>query len=289
VTLDAAALCLKAGNAVVLRGSSSAQLTNLALVAVIREALSKAGLPIDLAQIIEDPSRDVVKRFLKLKSYLDVVIPRGGAELIRFTVENATVPVLETGAGNCHIYIDQGADYDMAARIVLNAKTQRPAVCNTAETLLVHKDWAGEHLQALLQALSAAGVECRCCERSQALVPGARSATEKDWETEFLDLILAVRVVESLEEAIAHVNRYGTRHSEAIVTNSAKAAERFMQGVDAAAIYHNASTRFTDGFVFGFGAEIGISTQKLHARGPMGLTELTTYKYLVSGVGQIRS
>jgi glutamate-5-semialdehyde dehydrogenase len=288
VTVDAAVLCLKTGNAVVLRGSSSAQRSNAALVKVIQGALAAVKFPLAAVQLLEDTSREAVERLLKLNRYIDVLIPRGGAGLIDFVVQNATVPVLETGAGNCHVYVDQSADYEMAARIIVNAKTQRPAVCNAAETLLVQKDWAQANLKPLIELLQSKQVECRGCERARQLVPGVKAATEADWETEFLDLILAVRVVDGVDQAIAHINRYGTRHSEAIVTNEAAAAERFLQQVDAAAVYHNASTRFTDGFVYGFGAEIGISTQKLHARGPMGLPELTSYKFKVSGSGQVR-
>jgi glutamate-5-semialdehyde dehydrogenase len=226
---------------------------------------------------------------LKLNGLLDVLIPRGGAGLIRTVVENATVPVIETGVGNCHVYVDEGADLEMARSIVINAKCQRPGVCNAMETLLVHRQVAEELLPGLLEDLKAAGVEVRGCAKTRELVPWVVPATEEDWATEYLDLILAVRVVESMEEAMEHIYRYGTRHSEAIVTRDYARARRFLREVDAAAVYVNASTRFTDGYQYGFGAEIGISTQKLHARGPMGLKELTTYKYIVFGEGQIRS
>ena len=288
VTVDAAALCLKTGNAVVLRGSSSAQASNAALVSVIQEALAAEGLPRTAVQLIEDPRREVMDELLQLRRWIDVVIPRGGAGLIDFVVQKSRIPVLETGTGNCHVYVHADADPAMADAIVINAKVQRPSVCNAAETLLVHRDWAARHLRALVLHLQEKGVECRGCEEARALAPGMGAAQESDWETEFLDYIIAVKVVGSLDEAIAHVNRYGTKHSEAIVTKSEADAARFLNEVDAAAVYHNASTRFTDGFMFGFGAEIGISTQKLHARGPMGLPELTTYKYRVYGAGQVR-
>ncbi len=288
VTVDAAALCLKTGNAVILRGSSTAQHSNSALVGVIQGALARAALPAACVQLIEDTSHEAVEKMLQLNRLIDVVIPRGGAGLINFVMEKSRIPVIETGTGNCHVYIHEDADAGMAESIVINAKTQRPSVCNAAETLLVHRRWAGNHLAELIKQLQAKGVECRGCPGVQALADGVAPAGEKDWETEFLDMIMAVKIVDSLEEAVAHVNKYGTKHSEAIVTESREAAARFMRQVDAAAVYHNASTRFTDGFVYGFGAEIGISTQKLHARGPMGLPELTSYKYQVYGAGQVR-
>ncbi len=289
VTVDAAALALKAGSAVVLRGSTSALGSNRALVASMRRSLQAAGLPADAVQLVDSPDRSLVTELLRANGLVDLVIPRGGAGLIRHVVENATVPVIETGVGNCHVYVDAGADLEAASSIVLNAKTQRPGVCNAAETLLVHEAEARSLLPSLAAQLMEAGVELRGCERARALVPGMTPATEADWETEYLDLKLAVRVVASLDEALGHIARYGTRHSEAIVTRSLQSAERFRREVDAAAVFVNASTRFNDGFEFGFGAEIGISTQKLHARGPMGLAELVTYKYLVEGDGQIRA
>ncbi|MEW9669255.1 glutamate-5-semialdehyde dehydrogenase [Ammoniphilus sp. 3BR4] len=288
VTVDAAALCLKTGNAAYLRGSSSALHSNKAIIRLIQAALDETGLPKEAVQLLEDTSYETSDQMLRLNQYLDVLIPRGGAGLISHVVQNATVPVLETGVGNCHIYIDESAQADMALDIIINAKTQRPAVCNAAETLLVHKEWAAEHLQKTVDTLQNKGVEIRACEKTLALVPGLKAADESDWETEFLDLILAVRTVDSLDEAIAHIEQYGSGHSECIVTENQESAQQFLRDIDAAAVYHNASTRFTDGFEFGFGAEIGISTQKLHARGPMGLKELTSYKYLLHGQGQIR-
>lgn len=288
VTVDAAALCLKTGNAAYLRGSSSALHSNKAIIRLIQAALEETGLPKEAVQLLEDTSYETSDQMLRLNQYLDVLIPRGGAGLISHVVQNATVPVLETGVGNCHIYIDESAQADMALDIIINAKTQRPAVCNAAETLLVHKEWAAEHLQKTVDTLQNKGVEIRACEKTLALVPGLKAADESDWETEFLDLILAVRTVDILDEAIAHIEQYGSGHSECIVTENKESAQQFLRDIDAAAVYHNASTRFTDGFEFGFGAEIGISTQKLHARGPMGLKELTSYKYLLHGQGQIR-
>ncbi|HLV11129.1 MAG TPA: glutamate-5-semialdehyde dehydrogenase [Trueperaceae bacterium] len=289
VTVDAAALALKAGSAAVLRGSASALRSNRALVASLRRSLAEAGLPHDAVQLVDSPDRELVTELLRANGKVDLVIPRGGAGLIRHVVANATVPVIETGVGNCHVYVDAGADPETARRIVLNAKVQRPGVCNAAETLLVHEAEAPSLLPRLAAELHAAGVELRGCERTRALVPEALPATESDWETEFLDLVLAVRVVPSLDAALEHIDRYGTRHSEAIVTRSLHSAERFRREVDAAAVFVNASTRFNDGFEFGFGAEIGISTQKLHARGPMGLEALVTYKYVVDGSGEVRA
>ena len=288
VTVDAAGLCIKTGNAVILRGSSDAINSNKKIVEVIASSAIQAGLPLGSIQLIEDTSREVASQMLKLNQYLDVLIPRGGAGLIQNVVENATVPVIETGVGNCHVYIESDADIDMAKDIIINAKTHRPGVCNAAETLLIHKEIAPIFLPVAGKALQDLGVELRCCEKSQPLIPGSKLAEEEDYGTEFLDLILAVRIVEDMEEALAHIRKYGTSHSEAIVTNDYKKSRVFLQSVDAAAVYVNASTRFTDGFQFGFGAEIGISTQKLHARGPMGLQELTSYKYIIMGDGQIR-
>jgi glutamate-5-semialdehyde dehydrogenase len=289
VTVDAAGLCLKTGNAVLLRGGSEAINSNSAITKVISEAAEAEGIPPGAIQLIETTDREAVNVMLRMREYLDLLIPRGGAGLIRTVVENATVPVIETGVGNCHVYVDADADPEMATAIVINAKTQRPGVCNAMETLLVHRDIAPTWLPQVSARLSELGVELRGCPRSRELVPYMKEATEEDWATEYLDLILAVRVVDSLEEAIEHINRYGTKHSEAIVTNSYPRARQFLQQVDAAAVYVNASTRFTDGYQYGFGAEIGISTQKLHARGPMGLEALTTIKYVVYGSGQVRS
>lgn len=289
VTVDAAGLCLKAGNAVVLRGGSEAINSNLAITRVIAKAATTAGVPEGAIEFIDVTDRAAVNVMLRLNEYLDVLIPRGGAGLIRTVVQNATVPVIETGVGNCHVYVDKDADLAMAEAIIINAKCQRPGVCNAAETLLVHQDVAEAFLPPAAEHLRERGVVIRGCPRTQELVPWAEPATENDWAAEYLDLILAVRVVASLDEALDHIYRYGTKHSEAIVTNSYISARRFVNEVDAAAVYVNASTRFTDGGQFGFGAEIGISTQKLHARGPMGLKELTTTKFIIFGEGQVRT
>ena len=288
VTADAAGLCLKSGNAVILRGGKEAQYSNHALAAVLAQAAESRGLPRGTIQLIENSAREVATGMMRANGLIDVLIPRGGAGLIQAVVHNASVPVIETGVGNCHLYLDASAAREMAMAICLNAKVQRPSVCNAIETLLVHEDWADRHLAELLEKLVQHGVEIRGCERTAAIFPQAQHATEADWEEEFLRLVLAVRVVKNLEEALAHVRRYSSKHSEAIVTRDLAAAERFTREVDAAAVYVNASTRFTDGFEFGFGAEIGISTQKLHARGPMGLRELTSIKYIVHGEGHIR-
>jgi len=290
VTSDAAGLCLKSGNATILRGGKEAIRSNLAVTAALREGLEKAGLPADCVQLIEDASRDSATQLMHLNGYLDLLIPRGGAGLIRAVVENATVPVIETGVGNCHVYVDAAADVDMATGVIVNAKVSRPSVCNAAETLLVHKDIAATALPVMADALRAHRVTLRGDERVTALLAGTpvEAATEDDWATEYGDYILAVKVVDSLDEAIAHITRYGTGHSECIVTADEAAARRFCAEIDAAAVYVNASTRFTDGGEFGMGAEIGISTQKIHARGPMGLRELTSCKYLIHGNGQVR-
>ena len=288
VTADAAGLTLKTGNAVILKGGSEAYRSNLCVTQVLRNALKEQGLNEDLLQFVESTDREAVSVLLKLRKYIDVVIPRGGGGLIRFVVENATIPSIETGTGNCHIYMDRYGDIEMGVDIVFNAKTQRPAVCNAAETLLVHKDIAAEFLPALDQKLKEKNVEIRGCRRTCALLRDAVPATEEDWETEFLDYILAVKIVDSIDEAMAHIARYSSGHSEAIITESYSRSRKFTEAVDAAAVYVNASTRFTDGNEFGFGAEIGISTQKLHARGPMGLNALTTEKFVIHGTGQIR-
>jgi gamma-glutamyl phosphate reductase len=288
VTVDAAGLCLKTGNCVVLRGGSAALESNRKLIEIMRGALTEAGLPADALQLIESSDRSSVNEMLRLNGLLDVIIPRGGASLIRNVVENATVPVIETGAGICHTYVDESADPAMAAAIAHNAKVQRPSVCNSMETLLVHEGFAKRGLELLAQPLREAGVELRGCARTAELLAGVASATDEDYATEYNDYILNIRIVDGLDEALDHIRKFGTKHSECIVTEDEAAAARFLQEVDAAAVYHNASTRFTDGFEFGFGAEIGISTQKLHARGPMGLPALTSTKYRIYGSGQIR-
>lgn len=288
VTVDAAGLCLKSGNAVILRGGSMAAHSNAALVEVVSKAAIDAGIPEGAIQMVSSTSREAANELMRLEGYVDVLIPRGGPDLIKAVLENSKVPVLYAGAGNCHVYVDASADIPMARRIVVNAKCQRPSVCNAAETLLVHSAIADEFVPLAARDLAERGVEIRGDERVRAFYPEAKEATEEDWKTEFLELIIAVKVVDSLDEAIAHINEYGTMHSEAIITESYEAAKRFTEEVDAAAVYVNASTRFTDGGQFGMGAEIGISTQKLHARGPMGLTALTSTKYVVEGMGQIR-
>lgn len=288
VTSDAAALCLQAGNAVILRGGKEAFHSNNAVVNVLRDAIAEAGLPADAVQLVQDTTRASAVELMQLTGYLDVLIPRGGAGLIRSVVENAKVPVIETGVGNCHIYVDESAAVPMAAEIVYNAKTSRPSVCNAAETLLVHKNIAEKALPAIAARLKEKNVELRADEAARAILPGCTPATEEDWATEFLDYILAVKVVDSLDAALAHIEAYSSGHSECIVTENYQNAERFLNEVDAAAVYVNASTRFTDGGQFGLGAEIGISTQKLHARGPMGVEQLTTCKFVVRGAGQVR-
>lgn len=288
VTADAAALCIKSGNACILRCGKEAHKSSMAITKVIREALSSAGLPEDCVNLVEDTSRDSALALMKLNDYLDVIIPRGGAGLIRSVVENATVPAIETGTGNCHVFVDESADLDMAEKIIINAKTSRPSVCNAEEKLLVHKSVAEKFLPRILGALAEKSVEIIGDETVCKIYPSATSATADDWGTEYLDLKIGVKVVENLDEAIAHINTYGSRHSEAIITESYGNSQRFLETIDAAAVYVNASTRFTDGFEFGFGAEIGISTQKIHARGPMGLKALTTTKYIIRGNGQIR-
>jgi glutamate-5-semialdehyde dehydrogenase len=288
VTADAAGLCLKAGNAILLRGGEEALNSNRVIAGVISAAATRAGIPDGAIQLVDSAEREAAVFMMKMNEHLDVLIPRGGKGLKNVVMENATVPYIMTGMGNCHVYIDQDADLDKAAPIVFNAKVQRPSVCNAAETLLVHRDVAQAFLPGMITKLAEAGVEIRGCERTRSMVDNLKAASEEDWATEFLDLILAVKVVDDLEEAIEHINRYGTGHSEAIVSENYTHVRRFMAAVDAAAVYANASTRFTDGNVFGFGAEMGISTQKLHARGPMGLQELTTTKFIIYGDGQIR-
>jgi glutamate-5-semialdehyde dehydrogenase len=288
VTVDAACLCIKSGNAVVLRGGSDAINSNIALVKSLKKALGKSGLPTDTIAIIEDTSRDAVNYFMKMNEYVDVLIPRGGAGLIKSTIENSTIPVIQTGVGNCHIYVDEHADLNMAEKIVVNAKVSRPGVCNAAEKLLVHKDIAEEFLPKIVNSLNKHGVEIRGCQNTRKIAGNIKEATDDDWGEEYLDYIIAIKVVDSIQEAVHHINRYGTKHSEAIITENYTNAQKFLSEVDAAAVYVNASTRFTDGYEFGLGAEIGISTQKIHARGPMGLKELTTTKYIIYGNGQTR-
>ncbi|PKK14991.1 glutamate-5-semialdehyde dehydrogenase [Thermomonospora sp. CIF 1] len=288
VTVDAAALCLKSGNAVLLRGSSSAYNSNTALVRIMQDALAGTQVPADAVQLVPGTTRESAKHLMRARGLVDVLIPRGGASLINSVVEESTVPVIETGVGNCAVYVDAAADLDMAVDIVINAKTQRPSVCNAAETLLVHRDIADAFLPRILAAFQDKGVTVHGDERVRAYSDAVVPATEDDWYAEYLSLDIAARVVDSLEEAAAHIRKYGSGHTEAIVTDSQQAARRFIATVDSAAIMVNASTRFTDGEEFGFGAEIGISTQKLHARGPMGLPELTSTKYVVTGEGQLR-
>lgn len=288
VTADVFGLCFKTGNAVILKGGSDALESNKAIVKVIKAALEKGGYPVDAITLIEDNSRETAKEMMRLNGYIDVLIPRGSAGLIKTVVENASVPVIETGSGNCHIYVDHDADIDMAIDIIVNAKTQRIGVCNAAESLVIHEDIAASLLPKLNKALREKGVQIFADAKAKALMEGSEDATEEDFGKEYLDYIISVKTVSSVEEAIEHINKYNTGHSEAIVTNDKKNADKFLEGIDAACVYVNASTRFTDGFEFGFGAEIGISTQKLHARGPMGLLALTSYKYTIFGNGQIR-
>jgi glutamate-5-semialdehyde dehydrogenase len=287
VTVDAAALCIKSGNSCILRGGSEAIHSNIVIAQIIAEAAEEIGLPKGLVNFIDITDREVVDIMLKLNAYIDVLIPRGGASLIKKVVENATVPVIETGVGNCHVFVDDSADLQKAIEIIVNAKTHRPGVCNAIETILVHKKVAESILPNLKKRLEDKKVELRGCSETVRLI-NCKQATEEDWSTEYLDLILAVKIVSGLDEALEHIYKYGTKHSESIITENYTNSQRFLKEVDAAAVYVNASTRFTDGGEFGFGAEIGISTQKLHARGPMGLKELTSYKYLIYGDGQIR-
>ncbi len=288
VTADAAALCLKAGNACILRCGKEAHRSSTAITNVIRKAIEATGIPKDAVSLVEDTSRESAVALMKLNDYLDVIIPRGGAGLIKTVVQNATVPAIETGTGNCHVFVDESADLETAKRIIINAKTSRPSVCNAEEKLLVHKAVAEKFLPDILSALSEKGVEIVGDETVCQIYSAAIPATDEDWQTEYLDLKIGVKVVDSTDAAILHINKYGSRHSEAIITDSYENSQKFLEAVDAAAVYVNASTRFTDGFEFGFGAEIGISTQKLHARGPMGLKALTTTKYIIRGSGQIR-
>ncbi len=289
VTVDAAALCLKTGNVVILKGGKEAINSNICLGKIMREAVEFAGLPADIIQVVENTDRETTNELMRLNGYVDVIIPRGSANLIQAVVRNATVPVIETGAGNCHVYVDASADLDMAVEITDNAKTQRPSVCNAIESLIVHKNVAEKFLPMIAERFKSHNVKIYGCDRTIAILGSSvEKATETEYATEFNDYIIAVKVVDDIDEAIAHIRKYSTKHSECIVTSSLENARKFQTQVDAAAVYVNASTRFTDGGEFGFGAEIGISTQKLHARGPMGLAELTTVKYLINGNGQVR-
>lgn len=298
VTVDATALCLKSGNAVILRGGSEAINTNKTIGKILEDSAVKSGLPQGTIQLIEITDREIVNKMLKLNDYIDVIVPRGGRGLINNVVKNSTVPVIQTGVGLCHVYVDSSANLKMAQDIIINGKTQRPGVCNALETVLIHKDAANTFLPSIAEELSKHGVESRLCEKSLEIVKNSikddktlsfvAKATDEDWDTEYLDLILSIKIVDSLDEALNHIYDHGTKHSEAIITENYTNSQRFLNEVDAAAVYVNASTRFTDGSQFGFGAEIGISTQKLHARGPMGLTQLTTTKYIIYGNGQIR-
>jgi glutamate-5-semialdehyde dehydrogenase len=288
VTADSAGLCIKSGNAVILRGGSDALNSNVAIGEVLRDALVTTKVPMDAVQVVNSPDRKVAEEMMAMRQYIDVLVPRGGADLINTVIEKSKIPVIETGTGNCHIYVEEDADLEMATPIVINAKVQRPGVCNAAEKLLVNSKIAKSYLPQIIAELRKNGVEVRGDEKTLQIVPDVKAATEQDWPTEYLDLIMGVKIVENLTEAIEHINTYGTKHSESIITSDFGKAKRFLQEVDAAAVYWNASTRFTDGNQFGLGAEIGISTQKLHARGPMGVQHLTTTKYVVLGNGQIR-
>ncbi|WP_294401130.1 glutamate-5-semialdehyde dehydrogenase [uncultured Clostridium sp.] len=288
VTCDAAGLCLKTGNACILKGGSDAINSNKAIIKALAKGIERAGLPKESVQLIEDTSRETVNEMMKLDEYIDVLIPRGGAGLIQSVVKNATVPVIQTGTGNCHIYVDESCDFNMAVNIAVNAKVQKPSACNAAEKLLINEKIAKDFLPLAVKALRENGVTLRGDKAAQAIIDDIEKVSDDDWSTEYLDYVMAVKIVKDVDEAIAHINRYGTGHSEAIITESYKNSQKFLQRVDAAAVYVNASTRFTDGGQFGFGAEIGISNQKLHARGPMGLKELTTIKYIIYGNGQIR-
>ncbi|MCW4046762.1 MAG: glutamate-5-semialdehyde dehydrogenase [Candidatus Bathyarchaeota archaeon] len=288
VTSDAAGICIKSGNAVILRGGSDAINSNVTIGDVLRDALASTNVPVDAVQVVSSTERDVAEELMRMREYVDVLIPRGGADLIKTVVEKARVTVIETGTGNCHVYVEEDADLEKAVPIIINAKCQRPGTCNAAEKLLVHQGIAEKFLPRVIAALRAEGVEVRGDEQTVKMVPDVKPATEDDWYTEYLDLIIGVKVVKDLDEAIAHINKYGTKHSESILTMNFEKAMRFMREVDSAAVYWNASTRFTDGNQFGLGAEIGISTQKIHARGPMSVQHLTTAKYCILGSGQIR-
>ncbi len=287
VTADAFGLCFKSGNAVILKGGSDAVFSNSAIAGVIQDAIYKSGITRDALQLIKSTDREITRQFMGMKEYVDLLIPRGGAGLIRSVVENSTIPVIETGTGNCHIFVDEYADLEKAVSIIVNAKTQRIGVCNACESLVIHEKIVDDLLPRLARELEQRGVEIRGDQRVQEVI-GCKPAAEEDYATEYLDLIISMKTVSSVEEAIAHINQYSTRHSESIITENKENGEKFLREIDAACVYLNASTRFTDGFEFGFGAEIGISTQKLHARGPMGLRELTSYKYRIRGNGQVR-
>lgn len=288
VTSDASGICIKSGNAVILRGGSDAINSNVAIGAVLRDALAEAALPKDAIQVVSVTERSAAEELMKMRDYVDVLIPRGGADLIKTVMDKASVPVIETGIGNCHIYVEEDADLTRAVDLVMNAKIQKPGACNAAEKLLVHSEVAKAFLPVVINALRKKGVEVRGCEKTVAIIPNVKPVTEQDWWTEYLDYIIAVKVVKDLDEAITHINKYGTKHSEAILTANFDKALKFIQEIDAAAVYWNASTRFTDGNQFGLGAEIGISTQKLHARGPMSVQHLTTKKYFILGRGHLR-
>lgn len=288
VTTDATGLCLKSGNAVILRGGSDSINSNIVISNIIMKASIEAGIPNGAILLINSTNRNEVNKMMKLNDKIDLLIPRGGADLIKNVIQNSTIPVIETGVGNCHVYVDDSADFEIANNIIINAKTQRPGVCNAIETVLVHKNIANDFLPTMIHKLESLGVEIRGCSRTKKICPNVLDATEEDWRTEYLDLILAVKVVDSLDDAIGHISEYSSGHSESIITKNYDNAMKFVKTIDSAAVYVNASTRFTDGGEFGFGAEIGISTQKIHARGPMGLKELTSYKYIIFGNGQIR-
>jgi glutamate-5-semialdehyde dehydrogenase len=288
VTSDSAGICIKSGNAVILRGGSDALNSNVAIGEVLRDALAGTNVPVDAVQVVNSPERSVAEELMGMREYIDVLIPRGGADLIKTVVEKSRIPVIETGTGNCHVYVEEDADLEKATPIVINAKCQRPGTCNAAEKLLVHSKIAKQYLPVVIAELKKQGVEVRGDEETRKIVPDVKVATEQDWYTEYLDLIIGVKVVKSLDEAIAHINKYGTHHSDSILTEDFTKAMQFIREIDSAAVYWNASTRFTDGNQFGLGAEIGISTQKLHARGPMSVQHLTTTKYVVLGDGQIR-
>jgi glutamate-5-semialdehyde dehydrogenase len=288
VTSEASGLCVKSGNAIILRGGSDAINSNMAIGNALRAALEETGLTKDIIQVVPVTERSYAEQLMKMREYIDVLIPRGGANLIKTVVEKATVPVIETGTGNCHIYVEEDADLERAVDIVINAKCQRPGTCNAEEKLLIHKNVAKQFLPTMVEALIKHGVKVRGCKKTVELVPKVKPATEEDWKTEYLDLIIAIKIVQSLDEAIDHINKYGTKHSESILTADFNKALKFIREIDAAAVYWNASTRFTDGNQFGLGAEIGISTQKLHARGPMSIQQLTTTKFFILGRGHIR-
>jgi glutamate-5-semialdehyde dehydrogenase len=288
VTSDSAGICIKSGNAVILRGGSDALQSNVAIGEILRDALSTTAVPADAIQVVNSPDRKVAEEMMRMRQYIDVLIPRGGADLIKTVVETSRIPVIETGTGNCHIYVEEDADLEKATPIVINSKCQRPGTCNAAEKLLVHSKIAKQYLPIVIDALRKEGVEIRGDEETHKIVPNVKLATVQDWYTEYLDLIIGVKVVKNLEEAISHINKYGTKHSDSILTADFDKAMKFIKEVDSAAVYWNASTRFTDGNQFGLGAEIGISTQKLHARGPMSVQHLTTTKYVILGTGQIR-